>query len=345
MATTTLPSFLKTVNNMFTEVWYDVKAEAADNISEATPMFAWLKTKGCLKTQEGGDTISRTIEYALPETQEIDKGDVLNMGESESHTVAFWGFRNMSIHIQRSYIKDVENRGKYKIADYVQRRIESAMKAMKQPTTGFEAKLFNTHVTAETGKKLQGIFDLVPPTATRNTGTFGKINRPTTFSQDGTTLVDTPTVGNIWWTPRYKQFASNKEINLLTDFENMYNLVQNQQENPDGIVTTQSIMELYKGFGIDATQQVASRSLVDLGIDTVKFRNADIIYTPLMTGGLTGDAIFLNSGYIEFVYDPMMWFAMTPWQTISRQLEQLCYILCRANIVSDEPRRHGRLYN
>lgn len=345
MATTTLPTYLKTINNLFMETWDEIQSEVADNITEATPVFAWLKSKGCFKTQEGGKTITRGIEYAIyPETQEIDKGDVLNMGDGETDTEAIWTFRNMSVHIQRTYFADVENRGKYKIADYIKRKLDSARKALSQPSTGYEGKLFNTHVTAETGKSLQGLFDLVPPTATRATGTYGKINRPTNFTQTAGTLVDVADTGNIWWTPRYKQFAANKEINLLADMENMYNLVQNQQENPDGILAPQAMIELYKGFGIDQTQIIGDKKMLDMGFDTCKFRGCDMFYSPLMTGGTAGDMLFLNSNYIEFVYDPMVWFTMTPWQTISRQLEQLAYILCRGNLISDEPRRHGRLY-
>jgi hypothetical protein len=65
MAVTTLPQFVKTIDNAFTTTWYDIQAQdAADNITQATVVWAALKMRGCFKTQEGGTNIERTVKYA-----------------------------------------------------------------------------------------------------------------------------------------------------------------------------------------------------------------------------------------------------------------------------------------
>ena len=49
------------LNTQFTETWYEIQAEAIDNILDATPITALLRMKGAFKTQRGSDTITRTI--------------------------------------------------------------------------------------------------------------------------------------------------------------------------------------------------------------------------------------------------------------------------------------------
>jgi hypothetical protein len=116
-----------------------------DNI-QASPGWAWLNMKGCLQTQEGGELVSEQITYALPATQDIQKGTVLNMGESETDTAAIFDFRNIGIHIQRTLLDDIANRGPDKLVDYVQRKLQRARDGLKAT---FEQRLWNTHRTDE----------------------------------------------------------------------------------------------------------------------------------------------------------------------------------------------------
>src|SRR5437870_6951563 len=125
----TLPTFTKAIDNAFTTTWYDIKGEAADNILLATVIWALLKMKGCFKTQMGGNLIERTVKYAVPTPIAVVKGDVLGQGELENRTAAFWTFRNVSQHVQRSLLDDTENRGEYRIIDYAADRLEDATEA------------------------------------------------------------------------------------------------------------------------------------------------------------------------------------------------------------------------
>ena len=337
----TLPTYTLTIDNAATQTWHRLSGMVQDQILEATVGWAWLKQKGCLKSQEGGDLISKQVTYDLPDTQDIQKGTVLNMGENETDTAAIFDFRNIGIHIQRTLLDDVANRGPDKLVDYVQRKLERARDGLKQT---FETRLWNTHRTDEGApaagqpKQMQGFNDLVPPSATRATGTYGRLARPTNYTSD------LPDAGNTWWSPRYKQFTANKEVNLILNMDSFYNTVCNQQSYVDGIFGPKELFELYCAFGLDQIQFVGNQKLLDLGFKTVKYNGADFMWTPNMTGGTAGDLLFLNSGSIEVRYDPMLWFTMTPWQGIPRQLERLAWIICRCNMICFEPRRNGRLY-
>lgn len=332
MATTTLPQFIRTIDNQFTTTWYDIQAQAADNILLATPIWAMLKMKGCFKTQEGGDQITRTVKYKLPATKAVVKGSIFNQGEIENRTMARWTFRNLSSHVQRSLFTDRENRGKYRIVDYVADRLEDATNALKQQ---YEIDLLRAAVTDESGIELQGLNDLVPTVTNRATGTYGLIARPTAFTND------VPTAGNIWWTPKYRQLTANPEVNFLTDLKVFWNTVYNNQTAADVLITSKNLFEIYQEWGLDATQIVGSQRMLDLGFTTLKYNGSEMIWSENQT---TDDVIFLNTNWVEVVYDPFMFFDMTPWQTIPGQVERICYILCTMNIVSKQLRRHGRLY-
>lgn len=337
----TLPTYTLTIDNAATQTWHRLSSMVEDQILEATPGWAWLKMKGCLKTQEGGELISEQVTYDLEDTQDIAKGTVLNMGETETDTAAIFDFRNIGIHVQRTLLDDIANRGPDKLVDYVARKLQRAQDGLKQT---FETRLWSAHRTDEGAptvgapKQMQSFNDLVPPSATRATGTYGRIARPTNFTSN------VPDAGNTWWTPRYKQFTANKEVNLITDMDSFYNTVGNQQENVDGIFGPKEMYELYTAFGLDQVQLLNNTKMLQLGFDNARYRGADFMWTPNMTGGTGGDLLFLNSRRIDVKYDPAAWFTMTPWQQQPRQLERLAWIICRCNMMTFQPRRHGRLY-
>ncbi len=331
----TLPTLTETIDTTFTHTWYEIRPAATDNVLNATPIWALLKAKGAFKRQVGGRFIERTIRYQLPTPVEVQKGDVLGEGEIDTETAAFWEWRYISIHVQRSIFDDQKNAGESQIKSYVQTRITAARDALVQE---HERDLFNAHVALETGKALQGLNDLVPPVATRNTGTYGKIARPTTYTND------VPTDGNTFWSPKYKQYTGPVEQVLVSDMNNLYNTVHNQQIPPDIIITDQATFELYTEYGLDATQIVKNEQnqrLLDLGFDVIQFRGKPMIWTPNVA---TNNVLMLTSQFIDVVYDPNMWMAMTEWKPIAKQDTRLAHILSAMNMVSDQPRRHGRLY-
>lgn len=356
LSATTLPTFTKTIDDTFTQTWYDIFPEAADNILNATVISAALKKKGCYKVQEGGNNVERSLEYATPPVKYVGKGDVLGSGETETRTAAFWDYnRNLSVHIQRSLYGpngDRANRGKYQIVNYVAQRMERAIEAIKQE---MEASFFYAHSPTEVGyvpsaganilggtaPAARSLYDLVPPVATYNTGTWGGINRPTAFTASQGS-VHVPTTGNVWWTPRYMQLNADPEVNLLSDVKHFYNSVTDQIETPDLIVTSQNLFEIYLEFGLDQTQIVGDKTLLELGFSAAKYLDADFVWSKLQ---LTDDARFLNTRWIEIVYDPMCWFMLTDWEMIPGQLERICYCLVtNTGPLTNQPRRHGLLY-
>lgn len=334
MPVTTLPALTETIDTAFVSTWYDIRAAATDNVLNATPIWSLLKAKGRFIRQVGGRYIERTIRYQVPSPIAVQKGDILGEGETETQTAALWNWRYLSIPVQRSIFDDQKNSGPNQIKSYLADRITAAKDGMIQAN---ESKLFNAHTPLEDGKDFIGLNDIVPPIATRNTGTYGTIARPTTF------VNDVATVGNTWWTPRYKSYTGAPEQTLVSDMKNLYNTIHNNQIPPDIIITDQATFELYEEYGLDATQIVKNESnqrLLDLGFDVLQFKGKPMTWTPNITAG---HVLMLTSQYIDVVYDPNMWMAMTEWKPIAKQGERLAHILSAATIVTDQPRRHGRL--
>lgn len=331
---TTLPTITDTIDNTFVSTWYDIRPVAADNILNATPIWALLKAKGRFIKQVGGRLVERGVRYAVPSPIAVAKGDILGEGETETETAAFWPWRYISIPVQRSIFDDQQNSGPSQIKSYLQMRITAAKDGMIQAS---ETKLFNPHTPNEDGKDFIGLNDLVPPTATRNTGTYGKIARPTTY------VNDVPTVGNTWYSPRYKTLSGAIEQTLVSDMKNLYNTIHNNQIPPDIIITDQPTFELYEEYGLDATQIVRNESnqrLLDLGFDILQFKGKTMTWTNNVTAS---NVLMLTSQFIDVVYDPNMWMSMTEWKPIAKQGERLAHILSAMTLVSNQLRRHGRL--
>lgn len=335
---TTLPALTETIDDAFMHTWYQIRSQASDNILNGTPLMAILREKGCFTKQVGGRYITRAAFYAIPTVSNVVKGDDLGQGETPTDTQFMWTWRYIAVPVQRSLFDDQINAGPDKIRDYVATRLERARQAFQQK---HESDIFNTQVTAETGKAMQGLFDIVPTTTTgASTGTYGLIARPTAFS------VNTPSTGNIWNAPRYVSLTGPIDVTLVTDMTTLYNVTENnQQDAPDIFVTDRPTFELYEEFGRDTAQIMmsgATKKVLDLGFNALQFKGATLIWSSNMTAS---HVKALNSNYIEYVYDPNMWAAMTPWKDLGGGVlaERVAHIMSANNMITDQPRRHGEL--
>jgi hypothetical protein len=338
---TTLPQWTRTLDNAFTETWYEIRPDAIDNILLATPVWAMLKEKGCFKPQTGSEFITRTVKYAVGVTPvAVTKGDTLPMGVVETETMARWTFRNMAANVQRDTITDAENSGEHRIKDYVKKRLSEARDALVQK---YETDVLRAQVTDESGKEIQGLNDLVPLYAGAATGSYGGITRPTAYAQIAAANgVYKPSAGNTWWGPSYKQLTLPYEVNLVTDMKVLYNSIYNNQEAPNFILSDQGLFELYEEFAVDKSQIVKDDTmmLADLGFEVLRFKGKAWTWTPNIAAS---NLIMLNTDHIEAVYRPNLWFDMSEWKPIPNQTDRVAHILSSCNIITGQPRRHGRL--
>lgn len=337
--TTTLPSQTRAIDNAFVTTWYEIKPEAIDNILNATVIWAALNAAGCMKSQEGSDLITRTLRYGQSTATEIQRGDTLPQGENELETMGIWTWRTIATAVQRSLFDDQKNRGPSKIKDLVGLKLTAARDALEQK---YESSMVNAIVTDESGKLFQGLNDMIPVAASRSTGTYGGLARPATYVDSGNGVF----VGdgaNGWWGPKYLPGTlATVEDDLIDDMKKLYNSIMNNQVAPNLIVSDQGLKELYEQFALDVVQIVKQEGgLADLGFDVTMFKGKPWIWS---SGITTNHLLMLNTDFIDVVYDPGFWFDMTDWKPAPLGTDRIAHILCFANMVSTQLRRHGRLY-
>ncbi|MEK0325526.1 MAG: hypothetical protein QQN63_07460, partial [Nitrosopumilus sp.] len=129
---TTLPTYTRTLDDAFTTTWYEIRAEAIDNILSATPIWNILMAAGSFVEQVGGEIITRTIRYGTITPQKVKKGSVMITGEPKLETLAIWQWKYIASNIQRSVFTDQKNAGPNKIKDYVGSRITAARDGLEQ---------------------------------------------------------------------------------------------------------------------------------------------------------------------------------------------------------------------
>ncbi len=347
-----LPALTRTVDDAFTHTWYEIRAQAIDNILDANVVWAALRDRGCFVTQRGGTFIERTLRYGKKTATAVAKGDTLPMGEDDLETAGFWDWRYISSHIQRSIQDDQKNSGKFRIKRMVTSKINAAKEALEEH---YETRLLtNTRtetgvpaVQTETGKEIQGLLDIVP-NATVTSGTYGKI----AWHQTGPV--------NGWWTPSLTSsttIPSAKllalvlpiEVNLLSNMKVLYNTVGKNKYPPNLIISSQALFEYFEEFALDMSQIILNTGsrLAKLGFEVLKFKGADMVWTDNMYGAVASAKeamLFLNTNFVEVVYDPGLWFEMSEWKPIADQHERIAHITCALNVITSQRRRHGLLY-
>jgi len=337
-----LGSRTTTIDDVFTQTWMQIKPEAIDNILNSIVVTAALKEAGSFKAQVGGDLITRTIRYGTESASAVEKGDTLPQGEPTLKTMARWEFRNIASHVQRSLFDDRENQGQFRIASYVQDRLQAAREAIEDK---IETRLLSAEVTGETGKELQSLLDLLPHWDNRSTGTYGQIARPTAYGSSN--LVQSPSTGNTWWGPNYKLLSAPVEVNLLSDLKDGFLGVSQfgrGAETPNLLMANLATTALYEDYALDSVQIVKDSGtfLADLGFKVLRFKGVPWVAATGVPASDTYGVLGLNTNFIEFVYDPTLWFEMTNWKDIPLQGERIAHIIASCNLVSAQPRRHIR---
>ncbi len=353
---TTLPELTRTIDDAFTHTWYEIRREAIDNILDATPVWAALKGLGCFHTQVGGLFISETIRYGEATTKAVVKGSVFSQGEPQLKTMARWNWKYLTAHAQRSIIDDQQNNGKFRIKSLVTDRLEAAREALIQE---FESLVLGAwSSTAETTDiTVQGLNELVPPTysdtgagkGAADENTYGHIARPGAYAIDGMgNYVPTVTNTNPWWGPKYRLVTAPMAVNLISDMTTLYNSVANNRQPPKLIVCDQTMFETYEDFALDASQIIkdAGTRLADLGFDVLRFKGKPMVWTDAMYDSTNSKSHMkmLNTDFIKVIYDPQMWFDMTEWKYTALGGERIAHIMCALNIIGNQARRHGELY-
>jgi len=341
-----LPSFTRTIDDDFVTTWYEIREEAIDNILGATVTWAALVGAGCLTPQTGSEIITRTIRYGTVSAENVTEGHVMTPGDPDLETMAIWYWKYIAVNIQRSMIKDQQNAGPSKIKSYVGNRITAARDALEQQ---LESDIWSAHDSTEANATIQGLNDLVPSyySGYYDGGTYGGITRANTWAAESNGVYKPSGGTNPWWGNNYYDGTdASVEDDLLDDMKKLYNSIHANQSPPNLLICTQDLFEIYETFAVDISQIIKDESnrLADLGFEVLRFKGKPLIWSKDCTPeNGTGFMLMLNTDFIELVYDPMLWFDMTDWKPITYEFDRAAQIILCANLITTQPRRHGRL--
>ncbi|QDP56795.1 MAG: putative major head protein [Prokaryotic dsDNA virus sp.] len=337
---TGVPTLSETLNTEFTHTWYEIRPEAIDNILDATPVTALLRAKNRFKSQNGGRFIERTVLYGEKTASGFVKGDVLPVEEPDLETVALFNWGYTQVPVTRTFVDDQVNSGPEKIKDYVDTRLTAARNALVQK---IEAVIMAEATWTAASKDPLSIYDYIPD---NGDGT----NR---FVSGSSTTYGGIDQENPWWQNQDYTIAAGSEnqygtktgpasSTMYDDMRNVFNTTGAQLSNPDCIITTQSLFEIFEDFAVQKEQIIRDETtrLADLGYDVLRFRGKPITWSSRTKAS---QMIFLNSEFFDIVFDPKAWFDMTDWQRPSRQLEQVAYIILAWQILGYNKRFNARV--
>jgi hypothetical protein len=323
-----------------------------DNILEATIFWAALKNFGCLKPQNGGEYITRTVGYGQKSTQRFSKGATLDQTVKKLDTMARWDWRYFLVDVNRTLIDDAKNSGPFKIKDYLTRRLEAARDALVQDLETYITQ-WGAYYTGD--NQPNGLYDIAPlytaetavgsgaASDSQASGTSnGNINRTNNWWKNwvmyngGSADDDTKIAGDT-----QEPYA----VNLATDLRHMYNKVNAQQEPPNLILMDQDIYEAYEDEVMDKLQIVRNsftRQAGDLGFEAITYKGTTMSYSSKLAS--TKHVFLLNMNHIDLPYHPEVWFDATNWKESTNQLESVMFIVCMTpGLITAQPRRHGSM--
>jgi hypothetical protein len=352
-----IPTLSETLNTAFVETWYEIRAQAIDNILDSTIFSMALKEFGSMTPEVGARFITRTVRYGEKSLQNIAKGSILDQNEVEIDTLARWTWKYNAVDVNQSIIDSQINSGPSKIKDYVANRLGVARDAIVQDT---EQNLLRSAGEDSSGKQHNGLYDIIAPkSASVNNLSDAHSITPEAGESAGASEKN----GNIARTQAYWQniyytgalssgsaanaSAGNYALNLVPVMRNLFNKTTAQLEAPNFILMNRDLFEAYEDEVADKQQIVRTsfdQKAADLGFETFTFKGATCAWASDLDADASTpvrDMFMINMDYVEWVFDPNLWFDMTGWKGNTNQLEEVAYIVSAQQLITAQPRRHG----
>jgi hypothetical protein len=340
-----LPSTTRTMDDTWSRLFAQISTDVADNVTEGTPVSTLLLAKK--KPRMGGDRASENLRTQHAPSGNtlvaIGAGSDLPTGDFKSRTTAEWYMKYQATPITRNVLlDDVQERGK----DLIIKTFTDKLQVLKDTMIEqIEAKIFDTIDTTEASLEIQGLNTMIPILASRATGTYGGITRPT-YSVSTANTISRPDGGNTFHGGVYLAEAlGDADFGLKDHLTTMLNGITNTREGykSDLIIMPQNYFELYEAFGESKAPVVRGAGrLLDLGFESLTFKGIPIVWSSKITAN---NILFLNTNAITVEYDPMWWFTMGEWAASSpRSLDRVADIYTSLMIYSKYLSKMGRLY-
>lgn len=292
--------FTQALDDLYTTTWQKRLPGVFDNIFSAAPFWFWLRDKGKLKPVRGGRFLETNLEYAQNSTvQWITRGGTVAMNDFKFLTVAQYQWRYLVANILRFGIDEQQNSGDAKIIDWVNAKLNNTEEAL--------ISTLETQLAAAAGaasNAFDGLQFLVPD--------FANV-ASSSYNAGG---ID-PSVYTWWQNQAIDMTGLSFAVNGINKMRHLLNLCMNNRrmDAPDIILSDMSSYEYYEDAVLPMLR-INNTKLADAGFENQTFKRIPMIWSPSITGRM----YFINTRFLDFVYDPGYFFDMTEWKAIPNQV-------------------------
>jgi hypothetical protein len=295
------PSFTQALDDLYTTTWQKRLPGVFDNIFQSAAFWYWLKDKGKIRPMRGGRFLEVNLQYGKnTTTQWITRGGTVAMNDFKFLTVGQYNWRYLVANILRFWIDEQQNSSDSKIVDWVNAKLDNTEEAL---VDNLETAL--TGGSGAATNQIDGLQFLVPDAANVASASFnaGGID---------------PSVYTWWQNQAITMSGLSFAINGIANMRHLLNLCMNNRrmDAPDIILSDMLSYEYYEDAVLPMLR-IGNTKLADAGFENQTFKRIPMVWTPAITARM----YYLNTRFIEFIYDPSAFFDMTDWKPIPDQVD------------------------
>jgi hypothetical protein len=284
MASPGQSSLFTTFTELVSTTFRNHKKEVADNVSKHNALYRRLTSKGRVRREDGGLSITVPLEYAENSTYTRYSGyDPLNIQAVDVLTAAEFPWRQVSVNVAASGLELRSNSGENRIVNLVKTKIKNAQKSF---ANGLSADLYSDGTTSNQINGLQALI------SNAGTGTVGGINSSTyTFWKNTVQSAASPLQGGGAITVSSTTFES-----LMLP---LWLRLTRGADMPDMIVYSDDYFTFFEQSQTSLKRYAPSDS-GQAGMVSMKYKTADVFFDS--SGGISSaTGYFINTDYLELV--------------------------------------------
>ncbi len=256
----------------------------ADNVTKHNALYKRLASKGRIRLEDGGLSITMPLEYAANSTYQRYSGfDTLNINAVDVLTAAEFAWKQVAVNVAASGLELRTNSGESRIINFTKAKVRNAMNSFKN---GLSADLYSDGTASN---QINGMQALI---ADAGTGTVGQINSTTfPFWQNVVQSAAAPLQGGSAITPS----ATTIESLMLP----LWIRLNRGADTPDLIVMSDDYFTFYEQSQT-SLKRYAPEDNGQGGMVSMKYKTADVFFDS-SSGIPAAHAYFINTEYLELV--------------------------------------------
>lgn len=276
-----------TVSDLIATTLRNRKRAVADQITNHNALLARLKrNKRLREVANGGRTLFEPLLTGTNSSVQFFSGyDEFNPPGADQETVdaAEYNWKQLGGFASISGLEEIQNSDKHAAVDLAEARINQ----LEANIANSMATSLYSNGTGSGSKEFGGLQLLIAddPTAA---GTVGGINQVT----------------QTFWQNQYSAAAATTAA-TITHRMNLMDLAVMRGTDQVDLILADNDMYLYYLESLQSIQRISSAEMAEAGFNSVKFRNADVVYDSACPNL---HMYFVNTKYIGFRYAPGHWF-------------------------------------